>query len=147
MFGFVVPAVVNQFKGLILGGLLLLSLIGAAFYLQHQILKRGYEQGLRECAEKQIQIVKEQEALRLKLSKEKDDEIAIINRRHRNQLNGLRNRPSRSDLSTTACPLPESSGSRGTGLELSREDAEFLAGEAAHAETLRQALKTCLNIK
>lgn len=66
--------------------------------------------------------------------------LGRINAGLRDDLNGLRNRPERRD------PVP--GGARvacagGTGAELSREDAGFLAGEAAHADELRAGLEAC----
>ena len=94
-----------------------------------------------ECAGRQIQLMEEKNQLREALTKEKTSEIRTINDRHRAQLDGLRLRASRIGvpLSTSIeCPREGSSGA-----ELSKEDAQFLAGEAAHAAILSSALKAC----
>lgn len=94
-------------------------------------------------------IVREQQRLEqesLKLKKEKDLEISRINKRHAAIVSGLQNRPTRiisnpvPEANPAVCPREGSTGER-----LYREDAEFLIGEAAKAETLKQALLACIN--
>lgn len=81
------------------------------------------------------------------LREEKDREILDLATRNTTLTNSLRNRPSRpapapSGVSqTTVTELPATSC---TGSGLSREDAEFLAGEATRADQLRIALKQCV---
>ena len=81
------------------------------------------------------------------LRKEKDREIRDLNARAVALTNSLRERPARP--ATQSSPLP-STASAGpapascTGSGLSREDAEFLAGEAARADELRASLRQCL---
>lgn len=80
------------------------------------------------------------------LRKEKDREIRDLNARAVALSNSLRDRPSRpapeaSTLPSTAsvgCPVPVC-----TGTGLSKEDAGFLAGEAARGDELRALLKQC----
>jgi len=77
---------------------------------------------------------------------EKEREIKSINARHRATLDSLRSRPDRgisdgSKASTTETATAVSSGAVCTGEGLSKQDAEFLAGEAADANILREALK------
>lgn len=69
----------------------------------------------------------------LKLEREKNEEITKLNTTVSSLRNSLRNRPGRETIvyrdnpgALQAC----------TGAELSREDGEFLAGEAARAEAL-----------
>ena len=82
-----------------------------------------------------------------RLREEKDNEIRNLNARATALSNSLRDRPSRtatppstvSSTTGTSCPTVVC-----TGAGLSKEDAEFLAGEAARADELRAALQQCL---
>jgi len=84
----------------------------------------------------------------LEAQAEKDNEINEINIAHQRLVDSLRDRARRIDrdaqaredstAATANCPRAAC-----TGAELSREDAEFLAGEAAFADTLRKALEFC----
>lgn len=68
---------------------------------------------------------------------EQADEIASINRRLLDGLDGLRNRPAR-------MPEPARQAAQGaTGAELSKPDAEFLERIAAEADEQREALRQC----
>jgi len=80
------------------------------------------------------------------LRQEKDDEIRSISARAASLADSLRKRPERaaqaSAVSSTAsagCPACVCTGS-----SLSREDAEFLAREAARADELRASLAQCV---
>lgn len=81
-----------------------------------------------------------------RLREEKDNEIRNLNARAAALTNSLRERPSR----TTPAPSPVPSASNTacpavvcTGAGLSKEDGEFLAGEAARADEARALLKQC----
>ena len=78
-----------------------------------------------------------------KLQEKKINEVRNINARHAAALNSLRQRPERASITST---MPETavtcSGS--TGKELARGDAEFLAGYAADAAKLQEALNQCV---
>ena len=80
-----------------------------------------------------------------KLRQEKDREIREVNARAAALANSVRNRPERAapagGTAQTAGAGP--GGARCTGAELPREDAAFLAGEAARADQLRAALAQC----
>lgn len=69
----------------------------------------------------------------LELEREKNAEITKLNRVADNLRNSLRNRPSRETIVYRDNSSPPQAC---TGAELSREDGEFLAGEAARAEEL-----------
>lgn len=71
--------------------------------------------------------------------KKKDDQIKNINSRLAAALDGLRDRPTRNDM-------PPAAGTCGaaTGAELSRPDAEFLAGESARADEAVAMLNYCI---
>lgn len=73
--------------------------------------------------------------------KEKRDAINRLAREHRAVLDSLRERAPRSAVPDSAGPAQGQPGC--TGAELSREDAEFLVGEAARADTLRAELQAC----
>ena len=83
---------------------------------------------------------RKEQALQLKadaLRKEKDNEIKAITSRLNSTLSELRQRQDRA--------VPSSTGTcqGATGAELSRQDGEFLAREAARADRLRSALEQC----
>jgi hypothetical protein len=80
------------------------------------------------------------------LRKDKDREIRDLNARTAALTNSLRDRPSRPIAETSTVSSTASAGcapSSCTGAGLSREDAQFLAGEAARADELRASLKQC----
>ena len=91
---------------------------------------------------------KEQELQRSadSLRKEKDREIRDLNARASSLTNSLRDRQARA-AQGSAVPGAAGTGSATascTGAGLSREDAQFLAGEATRADELRVALKQCI---
>lgn len=103
-----------------------------AAYAEAQESARRKEQELQASADK--------------LRKEKDAEIRNINARATALSNSLRERASRPAPEASTVPSTASAGCAAascTGAGLSREDAEFLAGEAARADELRAALKQC----
>jgi hypothetical protein len=80
------------------------------------------------------------------LRKDKDREIRDLNARTAALTNSLRDRPSRPTTEASTVSSTASAGcapSSCTGAGLSREDAQFLAGEAARADELRASLKQC----
>ena len=101
-------------------------------YAQAQEAARVKEQSLQAQADR--------------LREEKDNEIRNLNARATALSNSLRDRPSRT--TTVASTVSSSTGLSCptltcTGAELSREDGEFLAGEAARADEARTLLKQC----
>jgi len=103
-----------------------------AAYAEAQEAARRKEQELQASADK--------------LRKEKDAEIRNINARATALSNSLRERASRPAAEASAVPSTASAGcapASCTGAGLSREDAEFLAGEATRADELRAALRQC----
>jgi flagellar motor protein MotB len=88
-----------------------------------------------EARKKEQALVEKAEQVR----KRKDEQIKAINNRLAAVTRELRERPSRSDSNTSST----ATCSGGTGSTLFREDGEFLIGEAARADRLRQALKEC----
>ncbi len=100
--------------------------------------------------QQQQAIVIEQEEQHKKLVvqqlKDKEDAIKTLNQRHASIVNGLRQRTERPNPispSKEVNSAPICTGTGSTGEQLYREDAEFLIGEAAKADILREALKTC----
>ena len=79
------------------------------------------------------------------LRQEKDREIRNINARATALANSLRDRPERpaatDQVPDTATTGPAPSGCTGSGLY--KTDGNFLVGEAARANTLRELLKEC----
>jgi len=152
----------------VIGVLLILAvLVGGGIYLRTSGYNAGY--GVA-TAEGQLKLNAYQDQQRVLVAKldaqaratekelqtklleglaEKENEIKAIND-HRDRLIGeLRKRPSRGSSApqpprndpkpaTPQCP-----GTDITGKELSREDGEFLIGEATAADTLRHSLKMC----
>ena len=74
-----------------------------------------------------------------KIAQRQADELHSVNERLTTELDSLRNRPSRRDVSRDTGA--ECKGS--SGAELSRDHASFLARLAASAERHRQALISC----
>lgn len=77
--------------------------------------------------------------------KEKRDALDRLTRQHRAVLDSLRDRPQRPTAAgAVSGGAGAAKGQPGcTGAELHREDAEFLVGEAARADTLRAELEAC----
>lgn len=67
--------------------------------------------------------------------------IRDIDRRHHADTAGLRNRAERAAMPASGAGAEACKGA--TGAQLSRPDAEFLAGLAARADELRAALERC----
>jgi hypothetical protein len=80
------------------------------------------------------------------LRQEKYREIRNLNARATALTNSLRDRPSRTTTVASAVSDTANAGcapTSCTGAGLSKEDGEFLAGEAARADQLRTLLKQC----
>ncbi len=101
-----------------------------------------YAKGQEEARKKEQQLQADADRLR----RDKDAEIRNVNARATALANSLRDRNSRAaqGSQTTNATGTGQAGARCTGAELSREDAEFLAGEAARADSLRAALNQCV---
>ena len=97
----------------------------------------------------QTLVLEQQEQHKVKLTeqlKDKEDAIKSINQRHATIVSGLRQRTERPVASVSGKEVssaPVCTGTGSTGEQLYRQDAEFLIGEAAKADILREALKTC----
>lgn len=144
----------------------LTALVGGGWYLHHSGYQSGYavaeaigEKNLNDyreaqrklieaAAAKQRQIEDDLQTKLLQSLKEKEDAIKAINDTHERLVRGLRERASRRDTAPVTIENPtittfECTRAPGTGEGLSREDGEFLVGEAASADILREALKQC----
>jgi hypothetical protein len=96
----------------------------------------------------QALVLEQEEQHKIKLTKQlkdKEDAIKSINKRHNAIVSGLRQRTERPNpiISKEVSSALVCTGTTSTGEQLYREDAEFLIGEAAKADILREALKTC----
>jgi hypothetical protein len=80
-------------------------------------------------------IEREQQLAVNKINKEKNDQIASINRSLADALDSLRSRPSRAQQAAN--------GEGCTGRSLSAEDAGFLIREASRADQIRAGLEAC----
>lgn len=104
---------------------------------------------LKYRQEQQALVLAQEEEHKAKLTKQlkdKEDAIKSINKRHAAIVSGLRQRTERPITITTVKEVSSASvctGTGSTGEQLYRQDAEFLIGEAAKADILREALKTC----
>lgn len=145
---------------------ILVALVAGGMYIHHQGYKAGYSeaeskgkiemQSYKDAQQKLIDAVAAEKLrvetdLQTKLLQsvaEKENEIKAINTTHERLLIGLRARPSRPTPAPATITSPtittyECTRAAGDGEGLSREDGEFLVGEAASADILRQALKQC----
>ncbi len=132
----------------LLGAVLAVAAAGSAGYYKganhgraevQQAWDKAYAKAQEEARAKEQAMQAEADRLR----QEKDREIRNINARAAALSNSLRDRASRA----SAVPGAAQTGQTGagcTGTGLSREDAEFLAGEAARADQLRAALRQCV---
>jgi len=121
-------------------GAIALAVAGFYFWADH----RGYERAEKKYAAAE-QKQREENQLRMDnlrtdyeaLAEVKDDEIKRVATERDRLAASLRNRPERMpEAAQAACQ-------GGTGAGLSREDSEFLAGEAARANELRAQLSAC----
>lgn len=126
----------------VIGGVLILVMISAAYF-------KGYYKGKdvvqsewdKVVAEQTITTVEVERSLRTKIDavvEDKNREIARIKRSYASIVAGLQQRPERDPVSSN----PETpQNCSGTGLY--REDAGFLAGEAARADQYAIELLSC----
>lgn len=126
----------------VIGGVLILVMTAAAYF-------KGYYKGKsvvqsewdKVVAEQTIKTVEVERDLRTKIDtvvEDKNREIARIKRSHASIVAGLQQRPERDSVSSST-EAPQNCS--GTGLY--REDAGFLAGEAARADEVTIELLSC----
>jgi len=101
-------------------------------------LEKQYAQSLVAAHEQTRQIEDSLIKKAEQVEKDKNNEINNINNKLRSALVELQQRTSRQSTDKVA-----SNCEGATGRELSKEDAGFLAREAARADRLRQALGSC----
>jgi hypothetical protein len=146
--------------------LLVITVLCGGWWLHHSGYESGYAAADQKAKAEMIQYQaaqraafdkaaeaarKVEEELQTKLLQgvlEKENEIRVINDNHQRLVHGLRQRANRRPPEPVTVQSPvtttfECTRVGGTGEELSREDGEFLVGEAASADILRQALKQC----
>ena len=110
----------------------------------------GYKTAFNKQSNSYIKQLQQQELKYQELQKkfvltqlQKENEIKAINAKHNAVISSLRNRPERTATQESSnCP-PVCSRTGSTGEQLFREDAEFLIGEAAKAEVIKQSLISC----
>lgn len=115
-----------------------------------QVYKAEQQKIMAEQLEKQLKINEQlREEVRV-VQMEKEDAIKAIIEQRDALVASLQQRPSRASRVEPSIkietPIRESVvsfGTASTGKELYREDGEFLAGEAASADVLREALLSC----
>ena len=121
----------------------LAGLYGLHFYDKHNAVKEAiiatttslnakYDKALRAEEAKAQKTAKALQVSANKMRDEKDAKIALIASQRDVVLNSLRNRPSRPETIT----YDTGSSKACTARELYREDGEFLAREAARADTI-----------
>jgi hypothetical protein len=104
---------------------------------------------LKYRQQQQALVLEQEQQHKAKLTeqlKDKEDAIKGINKRHAAIVSGLRQRTERPLTVPSVKEVSSASvctGAGSTGEQLYRQDAEFLIGEAAKADILREALKTC----
>ena len=104
---------------------------------------------LKYRQQQQALVLEQEQQHKAKLTeqlKDKEDAIKGINKRHAAIVSGLRQRAERPLTVPSVKEVSSASvctGTGSTGEQLYRQDAEFLIGEAAKADILREALKTC----
>lgn len=112
-------------------------LLGGAFYAGKWTEYFEAKQKIKQAQEK-VEIVEDQWKTNAEALEEvKNAELKMVTTRLNSALRELRERSDRRPEASA----PSCQGA--TGRELSGPDAEFLAGEAARAESLRAGLKEC----
>lgn len=126
----------------------LLSLMLTGWFSYKSGVDKEATKFLKYRQSQQALVLEQQEEHKTKLTaqlKDKEDAIKSINQRHAAIVSGLRQRTERpsTSIGKEASSASVCTGTGSTGEQLYREDAEFLIGEAAKADILRQALMTC----
>lgn len=130
-------------KPLIITAIALSAIAGAWLHGHHhginseRIAWQGQQQKAVETA---VQAEREAQRKADETNKAQVAALSSINDRLTVDLNRLRNRPERKQVSADA--RAECAGS--TGAELSSQDAEFLVRESARADQCRQGLMSCV---
>lgn len=131
--------------------------LGAGAYADHKVMQgRIDKMAIAHAEGLRVREVKRGEDERAARNKEralsvrigeieqgKINEIATIRAAYSDELGRLQQRANRKPTGTGPAPAPVTACQGSTGAELSREDAIFLAGEAARADEQRAALSAC----
>lgn len=124
---------------LVVGAVVLALLGGAGWYIHHSAqesvrteLTQKYNDELEKARKEAKASEDALEAELLSTRKERNERVQALNSVVKSLRDELRSRPNRP---TDSSPAP-SSGTTCTGAQLYREDAEFLAGEAARADRI-----------
>lgn len=125
---------------------IVLAIIGAIKWGHYVIDAGGYDRCTAENATNVVDAVKEarekdkkKQEIADAATKKQIEEERRINRKLLTAYNKLRDRADRA--AGRAQPKPSCKGA--TGADLSRQDGEFLIGEAARADTIRAGLEAC----
>lgn len=121
--------------------------IGAHFYLEHKAvdnavivtqtkIEKQYQDKLIAANDKATKAEADLAAFKVKSDKDKQDAIKSVDVQYASLVSSLQQRPTRADLTSSVAAAVARAKSSCTGAQLYREDAEFLAGEAARADKL-----------
>lgn len=126
----------------LLGLILILAGAGKLYSMHRDIVEDAKKQVIAQYNEQYVDDLEDKiQRLSLVVSDQfknlqtKDDEIKAIRDKHTSLLNSVSKRPTREEQSSSNNSNPGNTSSC-TGAELSREDAEFLAGEASRAQAV-----------
>jgi hypothetical protein len=113
--------------------------------LSAQVAEEKRQREVQRGNDERAARAREQEAAReagIKLQEQIDENARIAGQRD-DAVKRLQQRPDRKPAGAGGVPAPAPACAGSTGAELSRQDGEFLAREAARGDELRAALKMC----
>lgn len=120
--------------------------IAAVIILSYFVYKAGQNSiiaGMADTIAEEVKLARKQEQIKQEkvnaVIQKQHDELVLINNSLNNDIERLRKRPSRADMSGK--PKINCKGVNGTSLSF--EDSRFLIREAARADKIRIALKAC----
>ena len=145
---------IPQGKRILIYAAILAAVVGAGYYwhkseinhaleMQAKVLVIQHQQELNNLIAITQAATDELNTRNAENERKRNEEIRRITATHGSIVAGLRDRASRAEQianSNTSNTSDSGTSSVCTGAELSREDSEFLAGEAARAEQLRSEL-------
>lgn len=119
--------------------------IGSHYYLQKRAVNTAitvtttkietlYKDKLIKAQQEAAEASAALNAAKSKADKEKQDAVQAVDAKYADLVSSLQKRPTRSDLTSSVKSAVASARKACTGASLYREDAEFLAGEAARAD-------------
>lgn len=124
---------------------LIAALIGSHYYLENKAVKTAitvtttkietqYKDKLIKAQQEAADATAKLSAQKSQADKEKQDAVQAIDAKYGDLVRSLQQRPTRTDLTSSVASAVASARKACTGSQLYREDAEFLAGEAARAD-------------